>query len=78
MLLRSGLLNDIRTKALLRRIVQQGPIDLGNAEYRALRRLGFSRADVTRALNRLLAAGQVEFATAPHGAVWARAARRVK
>jgi DNA-binding FadR family transcriptional regulator len=66
----------MRAKALYQRIVTMGPMDLCAAEYRALSRLGFSRADVRRAVDHLLDFGMIEIAAGKNGAIWLRASKR--
>ena len=65
-----------RADALLARI-RRAAICLDDREYRVLRYLGFSRRDVNRAVDRLVAAGQVEI-SGSSGAVWVRSAHHLK
>ena len=62
-----------RAAALLARI-RRGALCLDDREYRVLRYLGFSRRDVDRAVDRLVAAGQVQLVS-NSGAIWVRMAQ---
>ncbi len=59
-----------RADALLARI-RRGAICLDDREYRLLRYLGFSRRDVERATERLVATNEVELVS-NSGAIWVR------
>ena len=65
-----------RARGLLKRITSLGPLAMCAAEYRALRRAGYSRADVNRAIDSLVAAGEIEIATTMTGTVCVRAWKR--
>lgn len=54
-----SMIDGARAEALLARI-RRGAICLDDHEYGVLRYLGFSRRDVDRAVERLVAAGKVE------------------
>jgi hypothetical protein len=66
----TSLVDAARANALLARI-RRGAICLDDREYRVLRYLGFSRRDVDRAVDRLVAAGQVDLVS-NSGAIWVR------
>lgn len=69
---RTSVLDGIRRRVLMKRIIRTGKMRLDAPEYRRLQKLGLSRAEVNRAVDRLLTAGELETAITSWGEVWVR------